>query len=212
MAGVPTADLGLDGRDWQVDLLARALGMAVLGVLVLAVLTSLPNAFTGVRLGLQRRGSALLAETLNSNTINLVAGVAIPALLLTLGSYSGLVAFDLAWLIGTTLVVLALLGAHHGFEVVGEPADGEEALASVEALRPDLVLLDVWMPRLDGIAATARIKARWPSMRVVVHSLATERSDDALAAGADASVPKGAPTEELLSALRAAGPDPQRPS
>jgi hypothetical protein len=37
LAGVPTADLGLDGRDWQVDLLARALGMAVLGVLVLAV-------------------------------------------------------------------------------------------------------------------------------------------------------------------------------
>jgi cation:H+ antiporter len=81
----------------------------LVGVLVLAVLTSLPNAFTGIRLGLQGRGSALLSETLNSNTINLVAGIAIPALLLSLGSFSGLVAFDLAWLIGTTLVVLALL-------------------------------------------------------------------------------------------------------
>lgn len=81
----------------------------LVGVLVLAVLTSLPNAYTAIRLGLQGRGSALLSETLNSNTINLVAGIAIPALVLSLGSFSGLVAFDLAWLIGMTLVVLALL-------------------------------------------------------------------------------------------------------
>jgi cation:H+ antiporter len=81
----------------------------LVGVLVLAVLTSLPNAFTGIRLGMQRRGSALLSETLNSNTINLVAGIAIPALFLSLGSFSGLVAFDLAWLVGMTLVTLVLL-------------------------------------------------------------------------------------------------------
>ena len=81
----------------------------LVGVLVLAILTSLPNAYTAIRLGLQGRGSALLSETLNSNTINLVAGIAIPALVLSLGSFSGLVAFDLAWLIGMTLLVLALL-------------------------------------------------------------------------------------------------------
>ena len=81
----------------------------LVGVLVLAVLTSLPNAFTGVRLGVQQRGSALLAETLNSNTINLIAGIAIPALLLSLGGFTGLVAFDLAWLIGMTVLVLGLL-------------------------------------------------------------------------------------------------------
>jgi DNA-binding NarL/FixJ family response regulator len=60
------------------------------------------------------------------------------------------------------------------------------------------------MPRLDGIEATARIKTRWPTVRVVAHSLAVERRADALAAGADAFVPKGAPGEELLGALRAA--------
>jgi cation:H+ antiporter len=81
----------------------------LVGVLVLAVLTSLPNAYTGIRLGFQGRGSALLSETLNSNTINLVAGIAMPALVLSLGTFSGLVTFDLAWLIATTLVVLALL-------------------------------------------------------------------------------------------------------
>ena len=58
------------------------------------------------------------------------------------------------------------------------------------------------MPRLDGIAATALIKAGWPFVRVVAHSLALERRADALAAGADAFVPKGAPTDELLAALR----------
>ncbi|HKA27355.1 MAG TPA: hypothetical protein VKD88_08275 [Gaiellaceae bacterium] len=89
----------------------------LVGVLVLAVLTSLPNAFTGIRLASQSRGSALLSETLNSNTINLVAGVAIPALVLSLGSFSGLVAFDLAWLIGTMLVVLVLLV--HGVNRIG---------------------------------------------------------------------------------------------
>jgi cation:H+ antiporter len=89
----------------------------LVGVLVLAILTSLPNAFTGIRLGLQGRGSALLSETINSNTINLVAGVAIPALVLSIGSFSGLVAFDLVWLMGMTLVVLGLL--HRGMTRAG---------------------------------------------------------------------------------------------
>jgi DNA-binding NarL/FixJ family response regulator len=96
----------------------------------------------------------------------------------------------------------AVLTAHTGFEVLGEASDGEEALARVETLHPDLVLLDVWMPRLDGIAATAAIKARWPSIRVVIHSLAVERRQDALAAGADAFVTKGGRPDELLGALR----------
>ena len=101
----------------------------------------------------------------------------------------------------TRRALRALLAAHPGFEVVGEAADGEEALAGVERLRPDLVVLDVRMPRLDGVEATLRIKARWPAVRVVAHSLAVERRGDALAAGADAFVPKGAPTDELLAAL-----------
>src|SRR5581483_7576676 len=75
----------------------------------------------------------------------------------------------------TRRALRALLATHARFVVIGEAADGEEAVASVERLRPDLVLLDVWMPRLDGIAATARIKARWPAVRVVVLSLAVER-------------------------------------
>jgi DNA-binding NarL/FixJ family response regulator len=102
----------------------------------------------------------------------------------------------------TRRALRALLAAHAGYEVVGEAEDGQQALARVADLQPELVILDVRMPRLDGITAAAAIKARWPGIRVVVHSLATERRADALAAGADAFVPKGCRPDELLGALR----------
>jgi cation:H+ antiporter len=84
------------------------------GVLVLATLTSLPNAWTGVRFGLQRRGSALMSETLNSNSINMVAGLALPAALGSFGAFSGLAVFDLAWLLGMTAAALVLFGRRSG--------------------------------------------------------------------------------------------------
>jgi cation:H+ antiporter len=92
---------------------------ALVGVLVLAVLTALPNAWTGIRFGLQRRGSALMSETLNSNSINVVAGVALPAALGSLTSFSGLDVFGLAWLFGMTAVALVLFGRRDG---AGRPA------------------------------------------------------------------------------------------
>jgi cation:H+ antiporter len=87
---------------------------ALVGVLVLAVLTSLPNAWTGVRFGLQQRGSALMSETLNSNSINIVAGLALPAALGVFAGFSGLAVFDLAWLFGMTAAALVLFGMHDG--------------------------------------------------------------------------------------------------
>jgi len=87
---------------------------ALVGVIVLAILTSLPNAWTGVRFGLQQRGSALISETLNSNSINIVAGLSVPAALGTLGAFSGLAVFDLAWLLGMTAAALVLFGKRDG--------------------------------------------------------------------------------------------------
>ena len=87
---------------------------AIVGILVLAVLTSLPNAFTAVRLGLSRRGAALVAETLGSNTINLVGGVLLPALVVGLAGSSGTVDFDLTWLVGMTCLALLMLGRERG--------------------------------------------------------------------------------------------------
>jgi len=86
----------------------------LVGAIVLAVLTALPNAWTGIRFGLQRRGSALLSETLNSNSINVTAGIALPAALGSLTAFSGLDVFDLAWLFGMTAAALVLFGRREG--------------------------------------------------------------------------------------------------
>jgi DNA-binding NarL/FixJ family response regulator len=102
----------------------------------------------------------------------------------------------------TRRALQALLAAHAGFEVVGDASNGEEAIARVADLQPDVVLLDVRMPGLGGIAATAHIKSRWPAIRVVVHSMAIEHRDEALAAGADAFVPKSVLPDELVRALQ----------
>jgi cation:H+ antiporter len=93
--------------DWSVP-------EALVGVTVLAILTSLPNAWTGVRFGLQRRGSALMSETLSSNSINIVAGLAVPAALGALTAFSGLAIFDLAWLIAMTVAAVVLFGRRGG--------------------------------------------------------------------------------------------------
>jgi cation:H+ antiporter len=86
----------------------------IVGVLVLGILAALPNAWTGVRFGLQGRGSALVSETLNSNSINVVAGIAVPAALGTLLSFSGLAVFNLAWLLLMTAAAVALFGRRGG--------------------------------------------------------------------------------------------------
>jgi cation:H+ antiporter len=87
---------------------------ALVGVVVLGILAALPNAWTGVRFGLQGRGSALISETLNSNSINIVVGLAIPTALGVLGTFSGLAVFDLAWLFGMTAAALVLFGKRNG--------------------------------------------------------------------------------------------------
>jgi cation:H+ antiporter len=86
----------------------------LVGVLVLAPLTALPNAWTGIRFGLQHRGSALMSETLNSNSINVVAGIALPAALGSLTALSTLDVFGLAWLFGMTAAALVLFGRRGG--------------------------------------------------------------------------------------------------
>jgi cation:H+ antiporter len=87
---------------------------AVVGLVVLAVLTSVPNAYTAVRLGLAGRSGALVSETLSSNTINLVGGVIVPALAVGLAARSALVAFNLAWVVGMTVITVAMLARSSG--------------------------------------------------------------------------------------------------
>ncbi|HUJ93206.1 MAG TPA: hypothetical protein VLW05_10940 [Gaiellaceae bacterium] len=87
---------------------------AVVGAVLLAVLTSIPNAYTGVRLGRARRGAALVSETMNSNTINLVGGIAIPALFVAIAGFSTLVAVDAAWMLAATAAAILLLARRSG--------------------------------------------------------------------------------------------------
>ncbi len=98
--------------DWHVP-------KTIVGILVLAVLTSLPNAFTAVRLGLAGRGAALVSETLGSNTINLVGGVLLPALVVGVAGSSGVNDFDLVWLVVMTSATVVLLGRRRGLGARG---------------------------------------------------------------------------------------------
>ncbi|WP_423918794.1 response regulator [Frigoribacterium sp. 2-23] len=100
--------------------------------------------------------------------------------------------------------VAALLDAEGDFDVVGEAADGVEAVALAARLAPDLVIMDLRMPGLDGVEATQRILEARPSTRVVV--LTTYESDEsilrAIEVGASGYLLKAAPQDELLAGLR----------
>jgi cation:H+ antiporter len=112
--GMVQAALTLGGR-WGIS-------NALLGVLVLGPLTSIPNAMTAVRLGLARRGSALVSEAFNSNTLNLVAGVTIPALFVTVTASSAVAKADVAWLVAMTGVCILLLARPGGVRRTGAAA------------------------------------------------------------------------------------------
>ncbi len=96
----------------------------------------------------------------------------------------------------------AVLAIQRGVKVVGEAADGEEAIHLVETLRPDGVIMDIRMPGMDGIQATRLIKCRWPEIRVIIMSMYAAYRNEALATGADVFLVKGCPVEELISAIR----------
>jgi len=99
-----------------------------------------------------------------------------------------------------------LLRSQADFDVVGEAGDGEEALAKAAALKPDVVLMDLRMPVLDGAAATRRMRALQPEVRVIVLTTFDEDAAifDGLRAGATGYLLKDAPTEKLYEAIRAA--------
>lgn len=99
-----------------------------------------------------------------------------------------------------------LLATAADIEVVGVAADGAEAVALVAAQAPDLVLMDLAMPEVDGVEATRRISAAHPEVQVVVLTSFSDqqRIVDALDAGAAGYVLKHADPDELLDAVRAA--------
>ncbi|MEA2563021.1 MAG: hypothetical protein QOH06_4525 [Acidobacteriota bacterium] len=98
----------------------------------------------------------------------------------------------------------AMLATQPDFEVVGEAGNGAEALTEAARLRPDVVLMDLEMPTLDGIEATRRLRAADSSVQVVVLTAfdTDERIVGAIQAGAQGYLLKGAPRAEIFAAIR----------
>ena len=99
----------------------------------------------------------------------------------------------------------ALLGTVPGMEVVGEARNGEEAVRQTAKLKPDVVVMDLMMPKKDGAAATAEIASSTPGTRVIV--LTSFGASDAIAraldAGATGAMMKDSPNSSLIAAIRA---------
>jgi DNA-binding NarL/FixJ family response regulator len=98
-----------------------------------------------------------------------------------------------------------ILEGEDDFAVVGDASDGDEAISAVERLRPDVVLMDVQMPRLNGLEATRRIAHAPGSVSRIVILTTFEQDDyvfEALRAGASGFLVKNAPPEDLVHAVR----------
>lgn len=100
--------------------------------------------------------------------------------------------------------IVGLIALDDDIEVVGEASDGAEAVELARSLRPDVVLMDLRMPRLTGAEATARLAEELPEVRVLV--LTTYESDDdilgAIESGASGYLLKAAPQEEIVAGIR----------
>ena len=102
--------------------------------------------------------------------------------------------------------IRALLEQTEDIEVVGEVEDGQAAVDVVQRLAPDVLVLDIGMPRLNGIQATAQVRTQQPATQVVILSMYSDETlvRQALRSGARGYLLKRSATEELLLAIRAA--------
>lgn len=105
--------------------------------------------------------------------------------------------------------ILELVG---GLEVVGEASNGLEAIQNVDLFQPDVVLMDLAMPQIDGLEATQHIKAQHPNTGVVMITIHDneETREQAINAGVDAFLAKGTDTETLVQTIQDVGQKVQR--
>lgn len=95
----------------------------------------------------------------------------------------------------------ALLASRFDIAEIYEAADGAEAVRRVQELKPEVVLMDILMPEMDGLESTRLIKALQPHVHVIALSMYTEYREAALAAGADGFVSKAEAAERLLDTI-----------
>lgn len=86
-------------------------------------------------------------------------------------------------------------------EVVGEAANGQESLVLIDELRPDVVLMDIQMPGMDGLETIQQIRKRWTEVKVIALTMYPSYRAEALKVGADEFLIKGCPSNVLISAI-----------
>jgi DNA-binding NarL/FixJ family response regulator len=101
-------------------------------------------------------------------------------------------------------ILKQILAAHSDMELVGEAATGYEAISAVDGLQPDVVVMDIRMPGLDGIAAAREIRVKYPHVKIIgLSEYATGYNTDAMEkAGAVGVFQKSSAFEELYSAIK----------
>ena len=97
--------------------------------------------------------------------------------------------------------LLAYLSLQAGVRIIAEASNGLEAINKIKGSPPDIVIMDMQMPVMDGLEATRIIKKRWPRVKVIVLTMYQNYRSEALAAGADVFLVKGCPVTELLSTV-----------
>lgn len=95
----------------------------------------------------------------------------------------------------------ALLARIPEIEVVGEAANGQEAMEVTAVYHPDVVLMDIHMPKMDGLEATQHIKSQLPQVKIIILTIHPQYRQQALAAGADAFLLKGGTAESLWNTV-----------
>ena len=98
----------------------------------------------------------------------------------------------------------AVLDVSEGIELVGEAGDGEEAVKICESLQPDVILMDLQMPKMDGVEATRIIHEKWPQIHIIALTSYKEKEyvEGVLKAGATSYLLKNVSAEELVSAIK----------
>ena len=96
----------------------------------------------------------------------------------------------------------ALMLTQSDIQVIGEASNGERAIQFIEKNKPDVVIMDAFMPKMNGLEATKIIKRKWKNIRVVILTLHDDIREEAIAAGADAFLVKGCSPDQLIQEIR----------
>ena len=99
------------------------------------------------------------------------------------------------------LALTAILELQAGVRIIAQASNGLEAVDMIRSCVPDVVLMDMKMPVMDGLEATRIIKRNWPGVKVIILSMYSDYQSEAISSGADKFLVKGCSVEEIMSAI-----------